>query len=415
MSHPLSPGLSLCIVLSANQQTGGGYHQSMSNLVRILQAVPEGASVSVLDAKRSFTEGLNGLITEGKLNRSQVIELPSSLPSFSDKVVADNRLPYRFARAILSLDGREVKMSPLARYLDRSAFDLVFFASPAPEAAELQVKPFIWTLWDLCHLDSPEFPEVRTWGKFEAREQFFSRALRKAALVLADSQDLVEKAQLYYGVNSEKFVIIPFQAPNAVTIETTDERHLPKPIRHLSGMYYFYPAQLWTHKNHARIIEALHLVNSRGYDHHVVFVGKDHGAGSRLKKKVSDLNLEDRIHFLGYVEDQAISALYAHSIALIMASYFGPTNLPPLEALTLGVPVIASSIHSNQLGDSALYFDPDDAKELAEHMLSLSQEKTRISLVKSGAKHLRLIEKAASTGLHDLSGALHNLTRRLVE
>lgn len=414
MSQTGSSLLSICIVLAASQQTGGGYHQSMSNLMRILEAVPEGTSVSVLDAKKSFSESLNGLIAEGKLNREQIVELPSSLPLFSDKVVVDDRLIYRFARAILSLSGREVKMTLLARYLDLSAFDLVFFASPAPEAAELQVKPFVWTLWDLCHLDSPEFPEVRTWGKFEAKERFFSRALRKAALVLADSRDLVEKAQLYYGVRSEKFVVIPFQAPNTTNERAIDRDNLPDSVRHLSGMYYFYPAQLWTHKNHIRIIEALYLVNSHGYDHHVVFVGKDYGAGDRLKKKVRELNLEDKVHFLGYVDDSAISALYSHSMGLIMASYFGPTNLPPLEALRLGVPVIASLIHSNQLGDSAVYFNPDDAKELAKHMISLSLEETRIDLAKNGVTQLALIDNASTSGLQELSKALQSLTKRLV-
>jgi glycosyltransferase involved in cell wall biosynthesis len=407
-------GLSLCIVLSASKQTGGGYHQSMSNLRRALATVPQGAAVSVLDAKGSFRDGIEDLISQGELDRSQVVELPASLPSLADRVVSDSRLMYRLARALLALRGVHVKVSRLARFLDRSDFDLVFFASPAPEAADLHIKPYIWTLWDLCHLDSPEFPEVRTSGKFEAKEDFFSLALRKAALVLVDSHDLVDKAQLYYGIPSKKFVVVPFQAPGSTNTHTHERSSLPAAISPIAGRYFFYPAQLWTHKNHARIIQALHQVNQRGHNFHAVFVGKDHGAGNLLRERVASLGMQENVHFLGYVDDSAIPALYSNSIALVMASYFGPTNLPPLEALELKVPIISSSIHANQLRDAALHFDPDSAEELADHMVSVTDEKTRSRLLRQGERRLREIDREAATGLDHLQQAIQNLSKRLL-
>lgn len=405
---------SICVVLSGNQQTGGGYHQALSNLRRILSAVPKEFSISVLDAKGTFRDGINNLIAEGQLRSGQVITLPQILPSLVDRVVADRRLPYRLIRRSLGFLGKSVGVSPLARFLDISAYDLIIFASPCPEAGELTLKPYVWTLWDLCHLDSPEFPEVRTSGKFEARENFNSLAIRKAALVIADSADLVAKAQLYFGARPEKFITIPFQPPVLISTGTHYADLLPARIQNISGQYFFYPAQLWTHKNHLRIVEALYLLKTQGLEYHAVFIGKDHGAGNRIRKQVALAEMENNIHFLGYVEDDVIPALYSNAIALVMASYFGPTNIPPLEALALKVPVIASNIHLNQLGNAALYFDPDSASELAAQMKAVAVPETKSKLVAAGTRRLLEIDSASSIGLGQLTDALERLSKRLI-
>ena len=67
------------------------------------------------------------------------------------------------------------------------------------------------------------------------------------------------------------------------------------------------------------------------------------------------------MHFLGLVPDEDIPALYEGALALVMPAYYGPTNLPPLEAVTLGCPVIYSDLPGcrEQMGDAALYCDLD--------------------------------------------------------
>jgi glycosyltransferase involved in cell wall biosynthesis len=222
--------------------------------------------VSVIDSRGSFSRELEELRLEGALGDATVVTVPKRLSSFRDRVLTDEKLFFRTSRAILGLGGVQVKTSVLARFLDNSSADLIYFTSPAPEAADLAIKPYVWTLWDLCHRDSPEFPEVRTSGKFEAREESNSRALRKAALVVVDSSDLIEKARLYFGVQDEKFVTIPFTPPVSRQVASVSTEDLPPEIRNLEGKYFFYPAQLWTHKNHLRIVEALREVNAQGHD-----------------------------------------------------------------------------------------------------------------------------------------------------
>ena len=53
-----------------------------------------------------------------------------------------------------------------------------------------------------------------------------------------------------------------------------------------------------------------------------------------------------------------------------MATYNGPTNMPPLEAMELGCPVICSDLagHHEELGDAAIYFDPENPSDIAKAM-----------------------------------------------
>jgi glycosyltransferase involved in cell wall biosynthesis len=336
------------------------------------------------------------------------------MATFRDRVVVEDGLFFRFARWILSLRGVSIGSSPLARYLDNSDTDLVYFVTPTTSAHELQIKPFVWTLWDLCHLDSPEFPEVRTSGKFEAREATISQNLRKAALVIVDSAELEENARRSYGITSDKFVTIPFAPPVGIVESHTKAVSLPPEVKDIAGKYVFYPAQLWTHKNHRRIAEAIALLKDRGGDIHAVFVGKDHGAGASLRRSIEALGVGDNIHFLGYVEDEMVPELYRASLGLVMASYFGPTNIPPLEALLLGVPVIASKQHTEQLGDAALFFDPDDAEELANAIESLSSPATRKKLETRGKALVAATDNQRSEGYRELSHRLELLAKRLL-
>ena len=369
------------VVLSGRAQTGGGYHQALTSLRMLVERFPPDCRLRVLDEKNTFGEVLKPLIAEGLLGPGDVDTVPRRMSTFRDRVVVEDGLFYRFARWILTLRGVSIGSNPLARYLDNSDTDLVYFVTPTTSAHELQIKPFVWTLWDLCHLDSPEFPEVRTSGKFEAREATISQNLRKAALVIVDSAELEENARRSYGITSDKFVTIPFAPPVGILESHTKAVALPPEVKDIAGRYVFYPAQLWTHKYHRRIAEAIALLKDRGRDIHAVFVGKDHGAGASLRRSIEALGVADNIHFLGYVDDEMVPELYRASMGLVIASYFGPTNIPPLEALLLGVPVIASSQHREQLGDAAVFFDPDDADELARAIESLSSPAPRASYV----------------------------------
>jgi glycosyltransferase involved in cell wall biosynthesis len=76
---------------------------------------------------------------------------------------------------------------------------------------------------------------------------------------------------------------------------------------------------------------------------------------------------------MGYVPNDDLPEFYKRARALVMPTFFGPTNIPPLEAFALGCPVAVSNIYgiSEQVGDAALLFDPKSVGEIAAAIKSL--------------------------------------------
>jgi len=60
----------------------------------------------------------------------------------------------------------------------------------------------------------------------------------------------------------------------------------------------------------------------------------------------------------------------------VYLSFFGPENLPPLEAFSVGCPVIASRVNgaSEQLGDAALHVSSTNSDEIALAIKSLMDD-----------------------------------------
>jgi glycosyltransferase involved in cell wall biosynthesis len=75
----------------------------------------------------------------------------------------------------------------------------------------------------------------------------------------------------------------------------------------------------------------------------------------------------------GYVTDDMLIALIKNSIALVYPSKYEGFGLPPLEAMSLGCPIITSRQTSlpEICGAAAYYIDPDNEYEFAKAIIEL--------------------------------------------
>jgi glycosyltransferase involved in cell wall biosynthesis len=82
-----------------------------------------------------------------------------------------------------------------------------------------------------------------------------------------------------------------------------------------------------------------------------------------------------------------MSSLYKSAYATIYPSHCGPTNIPPLEALSLQCPLICSNKYAmkEQLGESALYFNPNKPKEISDQIqILITNKELRKRLILEG-------------------------------
>src|SRR6185312_924610 len=91
-------------------------------------------------------------------------------------------------------------------------------------------------------------------------------------------------------------------------------------------------------------------------------------------------------------------------------SFFGPTNIPPLEAMSLGCPVASSYVYAmrERLGDAALYFAPDSVEQMVDCIGRLwSDDDLCRRLVERGRA------RAARWNVHAFHRELQDVVRRL--
>lgn len=277
--------------------------------------------------------------------------------------------------------------------LDNNAIDLVYFLSPSSLALYLVNHNYIYTVWDLCHRDMPEFPEVNYYREFELRENLYTSVSKKAVAILTDSELGKENLIKRYGVDSKRIFNVSF-TPSINAKESSFINIKEK--YNIKSNYIYYPAQFWAHKNHVYIIDAIAKLKEDKILLAVVFSGSDKGNLEYVLDYAKKLNVEDLVHYIGFAPNDEIYYLYKQSLALVMPSYFGPTNIPPLEAFAIGTPVIYSDLDGlrDQVGNAALLCDLTRSEHLVEHLeLLMNNLEKRNEFIELGYQRLQELQR----------------------
>jgi glycosyltransferase involved in cell wall biosynthesis len=286
--------------------------------------------------------------------------------------------------------------------LDDYGVDLVVLNEITDSVLRIGDHPYIATVWDLSHLDCPEFPEAYADRAFQRRERQLANSLTRALAVIANSPSCARQIATVYKVDPARIVELPFVPARTVRRHAAGRGLATvEKVRHkydLPDCYVFYPAYFTPFKNHLYILEGLfELERQHGIILNAVFCG---GGGSAhratVERQAQALGLTARVKFLGVVPDDDVPALYEGALAMVMPTYSGPTNLPPLEAATLGCPVIYSDLPAfrEQMGDAALYCDLADVSTLANHLAALTHDPSLLAELQRKGRNLAVeIEK----------------------
>jgi glycosyltransferase involved in cell wall biosynthesis len=110
-------------------------------------------------------------------------------------------------------------------------------------------------------------------------------------------------------------------------------------------------------------------------------------------------SLNDNIIFTGYVSDNELTSLMNNAEAFIYVSFYEGFGLPPLEAMSLGCPVVVSDIpaHREVCGEAALYADPYNIEDIKNRINDvLLNDKLREQLIIAGKKNVERFDWLAS-------------------
>ena len=383
----------LAVFFDHETESGGNFQQSLNNIFLANKLTSNEIDVKIITTKKKNIEFL----------KKYELECLLYAPSIFSRLLM--RLRESSSTLVFRLTNLFFKKNNFEKFLEKNEVDLIYFLSDSYYANWVHSINYIYTLFDLCHRDNPEFPEVRANRIFEFREKNFYKNLSRAIAILVES-DLGKKNAIFrYRLDDDRVHVFPIGAGPSIDSkkiqinnESISQNIDIKKKYNLKFDYIFYPAQFWAHKNHIYILKALNVLKKdSSIKLGAIFSGSDQGNLSYIKNMTKKFNLEDQVIFTGFVPNEEINILYSQSLALVMPTYFGPTNMPPLEAFKLNIPVIYSDLPGSrdQVKDAALLLDLSDPNSLVLNLKKLlSSNELRNTLVAKGK--IRYNEVASS-------------------
>ena len=223
--------------------------------------------------------------------------------------------------------------------------------------------PRVVTLYDIQHHDLPQL--------FSPAERAFRRwaydgSARKADLVVTTSNFSKARIVEQVGIAPERVEVVHLGvdrdgfAPKPGERDADVRREFGLPAR-----FAFFPANLWPHKNHERLLEAMALLGDGELG--LVLTGQGYGRLDSLLDRARRLGIDDRVKHLGHVPSDVLPALYRSAELLVFPSLYEGFGAPPLEAMACGCPVVASDRGSipEVCGDAALLVDAESPESIA--------------------------------------------------
>ena len=241
--------------------------------------------------------------------------------------------------------------------------ELDVFHSPYYLKPYVTPCPSVVTIHDASGARFPQYlPSTRISLLLRAATKLASMTSR---LVITDSMASRSDLATYFGIPKAKIRVV-YPAANQFDVKSLDSTGDHSALR--EGMpivpFILFVGIDKPHKNLVTLVRALAKSEIR---HKLLIVGRNDERHQQTRKEVESLGLQERVTFLGEVDDLALSRLYRSADFFAFPSLCEGFGLPVLEAMEFGLPVISSNSSSlpEVVGDAGVLIDPLDTEEWA--------------------------------------------------
>lgn len=253
----------------------------------------------------------------------------------------------------------------LPRAAARAAVDLVHsFASTAPLRG-----PYVRvvTVHDLIYR---HMPEVHGRVGALAMGRLVPLAIRRSNRVIAVSNATKQDIVASLGTAPEKIDVV-YQGHGAPpAVEPLPEAELRERFALGDRRVLLALSAKLPHKNLSRLLDALALIDERPI---LVLPGYPTAHERALREHAQALGIAGDVRWPGWLSGAELESLWQVTAGLVFPSMYEGFGIPPLEAMSRGVPVACSDATSlpEIVGDGAILFDPREPRAIADAMRRL--------------------------------------------
>ncbi len=237
-------------------------------------------------------------------------------------------------------------------------------------APKLPHTKLVYTVHDLAFWMHPAFATDET--RLVCQRELLQALARAAGFTFVSQHTQNEFEQIlpaWFKLKARPHLL----APGASRFSTSKEAH-SRP----DSAPWLVVGSLEPRKNHAAALDAYEIYHEHStLRRPLVLAGGRGWKSAALHARLDEFKARGfPVRYLGYVPDHELAALYASSYALIAPSWHEGFGLPLVEAMTAGLPALASERASlpEVGGSAAIYFPPESPAALADAMLALENE-----------------------------------------
>ncbi|QKD81952.1 glycosyltransferase [Thermoleptolyngbya sichuanensis A183] len=262
---------------------------------------------------------------------------------------------YSVANAAFNLFGRSTQVTIPEK------IDLWHATFPLPVSIPGAKK--VTTIHDLIPLRLP-------YTTLDNKKDFYNkvkRSLKDSTLTIAVSEHTKKDVLSYFDADPDK-IVVTYQPVNIKPLDATPEEIGDFLKRYRLGYqnYLLFVGAIEPKKNVGRLLEAYAALET---DLPLVIVGKKAWSFEDDLGRLDylfDPGTKQDVRLLEYVPGDALRYLYQGAYCFVFPSLYEGFGLPPIEAMTMGCPVVTSSASClpEVCGPAALYVNPYDVADI---------------------------------------------------
>lgn len=259
--------------------------------------------------------------------------------------------------------------------LDKGGYDIFHPTGFDPYFIERVKSPVVVTVHDMI------YHYGLNPGKHSAEiMENMRRTTLRADRIIAISEATKKGIMNFYDIPEEKIdVIYHGFTPTKVNSET---------LPYCPERYILFVGHRGGYKNFETLLKAFSIISPADTSLRLLCTGRPFS--KQESERISALGLGNRcLHH--FIPDKDMSSLYANAECFVFPSKMEGFGMPVLESFAAGCPVILSdaSCFPEVAGEGGIYFNPDDADELAEKILmTIGDKEFRKSKIEAGIKEL---------------------------
>ena len=239
--------------------------------------------------------------------------------------------------------------------------------------------PLVISIMDLGYL---RFPQHYTKSIYWKLRLWTALSIKRAASILTISQASKNDIIKHYKVKAEKIDVeylgydeksFQFPIPDS-RIEKAKNKYK------IVGDYLLFLSTLKPSKNVEGLLKAFKSVKPKTKNKKLslVIAGKKGWLFERIFEEVKALDLEEKVLFTDFVDEEDVPALMAGAKAFVLPSFWEGFGIPVVEAMAVGTPVVVSKAGSlpEIVNESGLIVDPGNTQEIARGINKIINDKT---------------------------------------